>query len=69
MKYHILTAEKDENMIYHCSYAQNLSSCEITCKACKKFRPERDSNPMFSSSTIKVHIALPMQAIWEMVSM
>ena len=30
-------------MIDHCSYAHNLSSCEI--KAWKKFRPQRDSNP------------------------
>ena len=30
-----------EDMIDHCSYIQNVSSCEI--KALKKFRPERDS--------------------------
>ena len=34
--------ETFEGMIYHRSYAHNLSSCEI--KAWKKFRPEWDSN-------------------------
>ena len=35
--------ERYEDIIYHRSYAHNLSRCEI--KAWKKFRSERDSNP------------------------